>query len=84
MLVLSRKIGERIRIGDDVTLTVVRIQGDKVRLGIEAPEEVAIHREEVFRRLQPGGPGLEEGDPDGARQSDEAADSSLSNGRSER
>ncbi|WP_169975684.1 carbon storage regulator CsrA [Tautonia rosea] len=52
MLVLSRKIGERIRIGDTVTLTVVRVHGDKVRLGIEAPESVTIHREEVYQRLQ--------------------------------
>ena len=51
MLVLSRKIGERIRIGDNVTLTVVRVQGDKVRLGVEAPSDVSIHREEVHRRL---------------------------------
>ena len=51
MLVLSRKIGERIRIGDEVTLTVVRIHSDKVRLGIEAPDTVTIHREEVYRRL---------------------------------
>ena len=49
MLVLSRKIGERIRIGDNVTLTVVRVQGDKVRLGVEAPSDVSIHREEVHR-----------------------------------
>ena len=55
MLVLSRKIGERIRIGEDVTLTVVRVHGDKVRLGIEAPSDVSIHREEVHRRLAEGG-----------------------------
>lgn len=50
MLVLSRRIGERIRIGGDVIVTVVRVQGEKVRLGIEAPPEVAVHREEVFLR----------------------------------
>ncbi len=55
MLVLSRKIGERIRIGDTVTLTVVRVHGDKVRLGIEAPDTVTIHREEVYQRLQRDG-----------------------------
>jgi len=52
MLVLSRKVGEKIRIGDDIVLTVVRVLGEKVRLGIEAPPEVPIHREEVHLRLQ--------------------------------
>lgn len=52
MLVLTRKVGQQIRIGDDVTVTVVRIQGDKVRLGIDAPAEVVIHREEVRQRIQ--------------------------------
>ena len=77
MLVLSRKIGERIRIGDAVTLTVVRIHGDKVRLGIEAPADVAIHREEVYRRLRAG-----QG-PDGPDPA-EAADPSLSSGHQDR
>lgn len=54
MLVLSRKVGERILIGEAIVLTVVRVQGDKVRLGIEAPSGVAIHREEVRKRLQAG------------------------------
>lgn len=48
MLVLSRKKNERIRIGEDITLTVVEIKGDKVRLGIEAPTEVPVHRQEVY------------------------------------
>jgi carbon storage regulator len=52
MLVLTRKVGEKIRIGSDVVVTLVRIQGEKVRIGIEAPIEVVIHREEVHRRLQ--------------------------------
>lgn len=47
MLVLSRKKGESIVIGEEVTLTVVEIRGDKVRLGIEAPKDVTIHRQEV-------------------------------------
>jgi carbon storage regulator len=51
MLVLTRKVGERIHIGEGIVVTVVRIQNDKVRLGIEAPSEVAIHREEVYRRV---------------------------------
>jgi carbon storage regulator len=52
MLVLTRKVGQEIRIGEDITVVVVRIQGDKVRLGIDAPPHVQIHREEVRRRLQ--------------------------------
>jgi carbon storage regulator len=55
MLVLTRKVGEKIRIGDNVTVTLVRIQGDKVRLGIEAPRDVPVHREEVRRRLEARG-----------------------------
>ncbi len=52
MLVLSRKVGERIRIGDEVTVTVVRISGGGVRLGIEAPAELSIIREELHKELQ--------------------------------
>ena len=47
MLVLSRKEGERIRVGDSILLTVVRLTGDKVRLGIEAPPEVSVLRDEL-------------------------------------
>jgi carbon storage regulator len=53
MLVLTRKVGERIHIGDSIVVTVVRIQGDKVRLGVEAPADVAVHRHEVYNRLNP-------------------------------
>lgn len=51
MLVLSRKIGERIVIGDSIVVTVVRVQGDTVRLGLEAPPEVGIVREELLQTL---------------------------------
>ena len=47
MLVLARKLNERIQIGGRITVTVVDIRGDKVRLGIEAPREVPVHREEI-------------------------------------
>jgi carbon storage regulator len=56
MLVLTRKVGEQIRIGADVVVTLVRIQGEKVRIGIEAPRDVVIHREEVRRRLEASKP----------------------------
>ena len=52
MLVLSRKVGEIVKIGDDISITVVRVAGGAVRLGIEAPREVAVHREEIYDRLQ--------------------------------
>ena len=52
MLVLSRLKGERIYIGDDIEITLVEIRGDKVRLGINAPQDVAIHREEVYRAIE--------------------------------
>ena len=54
MLVLSRRQGERIHIGSDITVVVVEILGDKVRLGFDAPADVAIHREEVFRAIKRG------------------------------
>lgn len=48
MLVLTRKKDERIVIGEDVVVTVVEVRGDKVRLGIEAPKEITVHRQEVY------------------------------------
>lgn len=52
MLVLSRKRNESIVIGDDIKITVIEIRGDKVRLGIEAPREVTVHRQEVYEAIQ--------------------------------
>jgi carbon storage regulator len=52
MLVLTRKRDEKIIIGDNITVTVVEIRGDKVRLGIDAPIEVPVHRQEVFDAIQ--------------------------------
>ena len=51
MLVLTRKFGESIVIGDSVTVTVIEVKGERVRLGISAPAEVPVHREEVFKSL---------------------------------
>ena len=56
MLVLSRKKNEQIVIGNDITIVVVEIRGDKVRLGVEAPKEVPVHRREVFDAIQRGTP----------------------------
>jgi carbon storage regulator len=52
MLILTRRIGETLMIGDRVTVTVLEVKGNQVRLGIHAPKEVAVHREEVFERKQ--------------------------------
>lgn len=52
MLVLTRKRDERIIIGDNIVITVVALGGDKVRLGIEAPKDVSVHREEVYEAIQ--------------------------------
>ena len=52
MLILSRRIGEIIRIGPHIVVTVLGVNGSQVRLGIEAPKDVAVHREEVFERIK--------------------------------
>ena len=52
MLVLSRKCGEKIVIGDNIIVTILNIRGDKVRVGIEAPKGISIHREEVYKESQ--------------------------------
>lgn len=51
MLVLSRKLGEQIVLGDEIVITIVEIRGDKVRLGIEAPVNVSVHRREVYEAI---------------------------------
>jgi carbon storage regulator len=52
MLVLTRRVGETITIGDNVTITVLGYRGNQIRLGIQAPAEVAVHREEVYKRIK--------------------------------
>jgi carbon storage regulator len=52
MLVLTRRAGESVMIGDDVVITVLEARGDVIRLGIQAPKDVRVHREEIFRELQ--------------------------------
>lgn len=52
MLVLTRRVGETIRVGEEVTVTVLGFKGNQVRLGIGAPLSIAVHREEIFERIQ--------------------------------
>jgi carbon storage regulator len=52
MLILTRQVGETLMIGDDVSVTVLGVKGNQVRIGINAPRDVAVHREEIYERIQ--------------------------------
>ncbi|MDX1562727.1 MAG: carbon storage regulator CsrA [Gammaproteobacteria bacterium] len=70
MLILTRRVGETVVIGDDITVTVLGVKGNQVRLGVNAPREVAVHREEIFERIK----------RERANGEDEAATPKVANG----
>ncbi|MDY6956091.1 MAG: carbon storage regulator CsrA [Pseudomonadota bacterium] len=62
MLILTRRVGETVMVGDEITITVLGVKGNQVRLGINAPKNVAVHREEIYRRIKQEHDDMEPGD----------------------
>jgi len=52
MLILTRRVGETLMIGNDISVTVLGVKGNQIRIGVNAPKEVAVHREEIYQRIQ--------------------------------
>ena len=52
MLILTRRVGETLMVGEEVTVTVLEVKGSQVRIGINAPKEISVHREEIYKRIQ--------------------------------
>jgi len=59
MLILTRRVGETLMVGDDVTVTVLGVKGNQVRIGVNAPKNVAVHREEIYDRIRKESEGAE-------------------------
>jgi|HubBroStandDraft_2_1064218.scaffolds.fasta_scaffold89812_2 carbon storage regulator len=73
MLILTRRVGETVMIGNDVTVTILGVKGNQVRVGINAPKNVAVHREEIYERIKREQQG-QGGDTQGETQDNEPAD----------
>lgn len=52
MLILTRKVGESLLIGDDIAITILNVRGNQVKIGVKAPKEVSVHREEIYQRIK--------------------------------
>ena len=52
MLILTRKVGESLLIGDDVSITILHVRGNQVKIGVKAPKEISVHREEIYQRIK--------------------------------
>ena len=69
MLILTRRVGETVMIGNDITVTILGVKGNQVRVGINAPKNVAVHREEIYERIK-----REQGDPQSDSQDSHSAE----------
>lgn len=52
MLILTRKVGESLLIGDDISITILNVRGNQVKIGVKAPKEISVHREEIYQRIK--------------------------------
>jgi carbon storage regulator len=67
MLILTRRVGETLMVGDDVVITVLGVKGNQVRIGINAPKEISIHREEVYNRINQSQDAVQNSDDKGGK-----------------
>jgi len=70
MLILTRRVGETLMVGDEVTVTVLGVKGNQVRIGVNAPKEVAVHREEIYQRIKQEQEGSHQSEAEGVAASD--------------